>query len=193
MTGAPPDYAVRPASEADFDAIQRIEAAAAHRYRDAGLPEAADSPVLSTAMLAQFVSHGALFVATHEGRPVAFVASGPLDDAAHVAEVDVVPEHAGRRLGARLIDEVATWASARGIGRLTLTTYRDVPWNAPYYARLGFRVVPIESLGPAHRALWTSQGEQGLDLAKRVAMECETPEAKAAHDEAREEVRKRAP
>ena len=31
---------------------------------------------------------------------------------------------------------------------MTLRTYRDVPWNAPYYERHGWRVVPAADEGP---------------------------------------------
>ena len=31
-----------------------------------------------------------------------------------------------------------------GLPCLTLTTFRDVPWNAPWYSRLGFEPAPDE-------------------------------------------------
>ena len=31
-----------------------------------------------------------------------------------------------------------TWAAAHGYDQLTLATYRDVPWNGPFYASEGF-------------------------------------------------------
>jgi hypothetical protein len=41
-----------------------------------------------------------------------------------------------------LIEEAARWAAAHGLGRMTLTTIEEVPWNAPYYRRLGFQEMP---------------------------------------------------
>jgi hypothetical protein len=50
-----------------------------------------------------------------------------------------------------------------------LTTFAHVPWNAPYYARLGFAVLTSDELGPELRA--TREGERWLDeLQPRVAM-----------------------
>ncbi len=43
----------------------------------------------------------------------------------------------GVGLGSSLVDHLDGWAAARGLAALTLTTYRDVPWNGPYYERLG--------------------------------------------------------
>jgi GNAT superfamily N-acetyltransferase len=165
------DYAVREASAVDFPAIRRVEQTASARFRDVGMPDVADIPVLATEVLARLVEEGVVFVVTHGERIVGFAAVGPLDDAAYLVELDVVPEHAGYKLGARLIDRVESWAGDRGIARITLATYRDVPWNAPYYARLGFREVAPGALGPEHLADWKAQGEHGLDLTKRLFME----------------------
>ena len=70
---------------------------------------------------------------------------------------DVHPDHGRRGLGARLLRAVLDLARARGCGVVTLTTYRDLPWNAPFYARHGFAEVAPED--------WTA------DMARRAAAE----------------------
>jgi GNAT superfamily N-acetyltransferase len=55
----------------------------------------------------------------------------------HLEEMDVLPEHAGQGLGAALIEAVCSWAHTRGFDAVTLSTFRDVPWNAPFYPRHG--------------------------------------------------------
>ena len=40
-----------------------------------------------------------------------------------------------------------------GYPRITLSTFRDVPWNRPFYERRGFRVVDPGGLPPQHRDL----------------------------------------
>lgn len=87
----------------------------------------------------------------------------------HVYELDVAPAHAGQRLGARLLDAAAAWGAARGVASVSLMTFRDVPWNAPYYARLGFvEVADHLARCPAHVGLWIAQAMAGLDMARRV-------------------------
>jgi GNAT superfamily N-acetyltransferase len=169
-----PGYNVRNAMDRDFPDIQSVQRAAAARFREVDMPEVADRPVLGTDLLARFCAEGVLLVATFERRVVAFVACAPLDDALHIAEIDVVPTHAGHRLGALLLDHVDAVAAARHIGRLTLATYRNVPWNAPYYARLGFRECTLTVLGSQHGHVWRQQGESGLDLSKRLFMQRQT-------------------
>ncbi|MCR4525731.1 GNAT family N-acetyltransferase [Kocuria rhizophila] len=59
------------------------------------------------------------------------------DGSAHLEQVSVHPDHAGQRIGADLVDAVASWARDRGDERLTLTTFADVPWNAPLLPEAG--------------------------------------------------------
>ena len=43
----------------------------------------------------------------------------------------------------KLVLQVCDWAAGNGYASVTLTTFRDVPWNMPFYERLGFRVIPL--------------------------------------------------
>ncbi|HEX6420178.1 MAG TPA: GNAT family N-acetyltransferase [Acidimicrobiales bacterium] len=88
----------------------------------------------------------------------------------HVEQVSVDPAFARRGLGRRLIDHAAADARRRGFAALTLTTFRDVPWNAPYYERLGFRPLAEHELGPDLRRILDSESAHGLDPAQRVCM-----------------------
>lgn len=116
-------------------------------------------------------AEGLLWVAA-DGRdaPVAFALFERLDGALHLEEVDVHPDHARQGLGARLIDAAAAWARELGHRAITLTTYREVPWNAPYYERIGFQVLPREAWTPALAARVADEATRGLDPARRVVM-----------------------
>lgn len=114
---------------------------------------------------------GLLWVAADgQDAPVAFALFERLDGGLHLEEVDVHPDHARQGLGARLIDAVAAWARELGHRAITLTTYREVPWNAPYYERIGFRVLPREVWTPALAARVADEARRGLDPARRVVM-----------------------
>ena len=58
--------------------------------------------------------------------------------AAHLEQLSVHPDHAGRGIGRALVRAACDWARAQGYTDLTLATYRDVPWNGPFYASEGF-------------------------------------------------------
>ena len=90
--------------------------------------------------------------------------------AAHVEQVSVATAHAGQGLGALLIDHLGALARADGRPALTLTTFRDVPWNAPYYRRLGFVPVDPADQGPELAALVAREAARIPGDAPRVAM-----------------------
>ena len=103
------------------------------------MPEIARDDPGSVAELEPFRAGGRAWVAVDaDDRPVAYLISAVVDGCAHIEQVSVAPAHARRGLGAALVDHLAAVAAAEGRAALTLTTFRDVPWNAPYYERLGF-------------------------------------------------------
>lgn len=78
---------------------------------------------------------------------VAYLAAIGLRGSLHIEQVSVHPEFARLRYGAQLIEHAGRHAAALGYPLLTLTTFTEVPWNAPYYARLGFRELHTRELG----------------------------------------------
>lgn len=72
--------------------------------------------------------------------------------------------------GWELIETAADWARLQGYSLLTLTTFADVPWNAPYYARLGFEIIPPHQLTRGPEDIRHHKASAGLDAWPRVAM-----------------------
>jgi GNAT superfamily N-acetyltransferase len=89
---------------------------------------------------------------------------------AHLEEIDVHPAHGRRGLGTRLVMEICNWATSAGYRSVTLTTFREIPWNMPFYARLGFEEIPSYELSPALLAVIKDETNRGLDPALRVTM-----------------------
>jgi 4-diphosphocytidyl-2-C-methyl-D-erythritol kinase len=115
---------------------------------------------------------GRLWVAVSPlGELVGFVLVLDLGGMPHIEELDVLPEHGGRGLGSRLLEEVCGWAREAGYPKVTLSTFRDVPWNAPFYQRHGFRIVEAAELSEQHVQLVRSEKERGLRTDLRVVME----------------------
>ncbi len=155
----------------DVVATQQIERAAGAAFLDVGLPEIAADEPFSAEELAPYIAQGrAWVIAPDDDRILGYVLTDVVDAQVHIEQVSVHPDGAHRGLGRRLIDHVAALAIADGIGAVTLTTFRDVPWNAPYYERCGFRVIPDAQLGPELRAVRDHEATLGLDPAQRVCM-----------------------
>ncbi|MET8679405.1 GNAT family N-acetyltransferase [Streptomyces sp. NPDC004647] len=162
---------IRVATVAEFPALQDIERAAGQCFRDIGMPEiAADEPFSAEELLPYQRAGRAWLAADETGRPVAYLLAEPVDGGLHVEQVSVHPERARRGIGRSLLDHAAARASAEGMGALTLTTFTRVPWNAPYYARCGFRILDDAELTPGLREIARHEAAHGLDRWPRVFM-----------------------
>ena len=163
-------YTITPARPKDLAVLPAIELAAA-RLLVGHAPESVLNQATSNEVLKTAQRQGHLWVALADDRPVGFAHIQVIEPAvAHLVEIDVHPQHGRRGLGTKLVRAVCAWASAAGCHSVTLTTFRDVPWNMPFYARLGFEVIPSEALGPALRSILQDEARRGLDPARRVAM-----------------------
>jgi GNAT superfamily N-acetyltransferase len=154
---------IRVATMPELPLLLEIERASGEIFRDIGMPEIADDAPTPVETLA----HHHVWVA-EDLEPVAFAVATVIDGCAHIEQVSVHPSHARLGIGRRLLDHIASWAAAQGLSALTLTTFRDVPWNAPYYERIGFR--PLTDLTPGLAAVIAAETARGLDPATRVCM-----------------------
>ncbi|MBB5852574.1 GNAT family N-acetyltransferase [Amycolatopsis umgeniensis] len=161
---------IRPATPEDLPALQDIERAAGEPFRALGMAAIADDDPPSLADLAAYQSVGHAWVCDTGDGPVAYLLAEVVDGHGHIEQVSVHPDHARRGLGRRLIEHAAEWASREGLAGLTLTTYAEVPWNAPYYARLGFATLDEDDLTDGLRAIRTHEIARGLDAWPRVTM-----------------------
>ena len=69
-------------------------------------------------------------------------------DRPHLEEVDVHPDHGRRGVGTALVRAVCDWVRRSGHAEITLTTFRALPWNMPFYRRLGFEEMRDDALRP---------------------------------------------
>ena len=163
-------YEITLARPGDLSRIAPIELAAA-RLLEGYAPEAVLEEVTPDEDLRAAQRDGRLWVALSGHMPVGFAHVEILEpNAAHLEEIDVHPEHGRQGLGARLVRTVCQWAEARGIVAVPLATFRDVPWNMPFYARLGFEELTPAELSPALRGLLEDETRRGLDPTRRVVM-----------------------
>ena len=86
----------------------------------------------------------------------------------YIAEVGVHPDHGKKGLGRRLVLAIIEQARRKRAECVTLTTFRHVPWNAPFYAKLGFEIIGNPT-GYLDEFL-NEEAAAGLDRDKRVAM-----------------------
>ncbi|GAB3750898.1 GNAT family N-acetyltransferase [Microlunatus parietis] len=162
---------IRSAESADLPWLQEIEVAAGEQFRRLGMAAVADDEPPTLAELERLRRAGAAWVAAaDDGTIVAYLVAEEVDGALHVEQVTVHPDAARRGLGRALIEHAAGHARDRALPALTLTTFRDVAWNAPYYERLGFRVLGDDELSPGLVRIRAAEAALGLDRWPRVCM-----------------------
>ena len=134
----------------------------------------ADDPPLPLEQLAAYRHGGRAWVSVDDDDvPLGYALALVVDGHGHLEQLSVRPSAGRRGRGRALIDEVAAWARGWGAPALTLSTFREVPWNAPYYARQGFRALGDHELTPGLLELQAAAAAAGLDPAARIFMRLE--------------------
>ncbi|MEP6495009.1 MAG: GNAT family N-acetyltransferase [bacterium] len=163
-------YTIATARPHDLPSIAAIELAAA-RLLEGHAPESVLAETTSHEDLVEAFGQGRLWVSLADDMPVGFAHVKQVEpNVVHLDELDVHPAHGRRGIGRRLVMTVCDWATNAGYDAVTLCTFRDVPWNMPFYASLGFEVVSPEALTPALWSLVESEIRHGLDPSARVVM-----------------------
>jgi len=165
-----PRYTITAARLEDLTRLPAIELAAA-RLLAGHAPESVLNETTSLDVLEKAQREGHLWVALADDVPVGFAHVELIEpEAAHLEEIDVHPEHGRHGVGTKLVLQVCEWAAGQGYESITLTTFRDVPWNMPFYARLGFGIVPSEQVSTGLRTVVDNETRRGLDPSRRVVM-----------------------
>ena len=163
--------AIRSLRREDGEAVRAIEWAAGERFREVGLAHVAEHEPASIDELALYADAGRGWVALDDlGEPIGYALVDVVDGNAHLEQVSVHPDEQGSGVGRLLIEQVRGWAADAARPYITLTTFRDVPWNRPLYEHLGFAVIDGDDIGPELAAVCREEAAHGLDPATRVCM-----------------------
>lgn len=165
------NYTIRLARETDLAHLPGVELAAATLFAAYERFQHLLADAMSVEEHRALCAAGRLWVTADENdQPVGFLAVELVDGHPHIQELDIHPDHGRRGLGGAMIEAVCEWARANGQTAITLTTERDIPWNAPYYARLGFEILPEAQWGAGLREIAANEIAHGLNPETRVAM-----------------------
>lgn len=164
-------YQIRQADSTELPLLPPIECAAGQLFAQTEFAYLADGAPISLALLTAQQQQGLVWVALAEHQqPVGFALALLVDGEIYLQELSVHPAHGRRGLGRRLLAQLCRWASEQGYSSVTLSTFRNIPWNAPFYARLGF--VPLEQadLSPSLKQIQSQEAAAGLPGTARVFM-----------------------
>lgn len=169
-----PTCEIRLARPEDVAALPQLEVAAGLLFKthpgELGISDEMYEYPNEEALFAAAQEEGRLWVASVGEAVVGFALLREVGGAAHLEEIDVLPAHGRQGIGGALLEAACAGARAAGYPIISLRTFREVAWNAPFYARHGFRIVESASLSPAHLALEDEEEASGLRRSLRVTM-----------------------
>lgn len=165
-------HIIRRGQSSDIPLLRRVELSAGNRYRAVGLDLVAESKIVDPKRLESMADANHLWVAVDKYGPIGFLCGEELDGNFHIVEISVSHEYQGRGIGKGLMTTMLEQIThERSYKSVTLTTYRSLSWNGPWYSRMGFGEVHPRLLGAAYDfILETEEAQHGFDKQERCLM-----------------------
>lgn len=168
-------WEIRIARQEEIPRLHEIEDAAGELFSGSGLIDDSHDESFPVDKLAQLIDLRQVWVGSRRASsPVGFVIVSTWDTAVYIEEIDVLPTHGRQGLGTRLLSHVCSWAREQGYASVVLSTFVDIPWNAPFYRKNGFRDLRPSELSAQMKWIRIDEAKRGLNVAKRVFMQKET-------------------
>lgn len=166
-----PGYKIQAARIEDLAPLAEIERAAATLFRDTPYAFLVDAEPLSLDFVIQQFQAGREWVAVDDRDiAVGYAIAQEVDGNAYLQQIDVHPSHGHRGIGRKLVEVVCAWAKQQNYRRIMLSTFRDIEWNAPFYAKLGFQILAETQLTEGFQQIRGKEVEMGLPIDQRVIM-----------------------
>ena len=150
MSDLPEGYSITAAEQEDIPALIAVDKAASTLFEPTGLlqPEALADHVPAHVFETE-IAAGNVFVARNQHNwAVGFALIGLRGNGLYLDQVSVNPDYGRKGIGRSLVIRVLTEAEIRKLPHVSLSTFKTVPWNGPFYASMGFREIPHEKLEP---------------------------------------------
>lgn len=162
---------IRHSKTEELHALQSLEISASRVFSEYDMEDIANDEPPSLSILSECSQQERLWVYTDANdHPIAYVMTELVDDSMHIEQISVHADYSGNGLGRALIEHLQEHAKKSGFSTITLTTFRDIPWNAPYYARLGFCIIEEHEITPELAKVRTNEKRLKLDRWPRVCM-----------------------
>lgn len=172
-------YLIRLAQKEELLLLNELENAAAEIFQNTKYALEIDQKPLSLEVLKQQHQQNLVWVAVNKSdrnspslldRPVGFAVVLIVDGWPHLHELSVDPQYGRQGIGTQLTKEVINWAKQANFLGITLSTFRDIAWNAPFYRKLGFREIPKAEIGQGLDNIRRKEAAAGLPVKERILM-----------------------
>lgn len=164
------EFFIRLAQDKDAEYICKIELEAAKRFKGLGLIDHLLEQSFCQEKLKELIKQEQVWVVSSQTFPVGFTIMSILGQEAYLEEISVLPQYGGQGLGTKLIDTVCQWSKSKGLNSILLSTFRSVRWNAPFYEKLGFKILCSQEWNHEMHKIRTAEKLHGYPIDERVFM-----------------------
>ena len=166
-------YAIRSARGEELTLLAHIEQSAAIRFLDTPYAFLVEAKPLPLEFVQRRFQAGQVWVAVdQQDTVIGFALTREVDGTLYLQEIDIEPKHGQKGLGSALVNTVRSWANLSDYSVMSLSTFRDISWNAPFYLKLGFRILDESELTAGFQQIRWQECESGLPISDRVIMHC---------------------
>jgi ribosomal protein S18 acetylase RimI-like enzyme len=164
-------YRIRFACVEDLPFLVDIERSAARLFKDTAYSFLANSEPLPLAVLQEWFQEGQIWVAVSQRNIlVGFAIVQEVDGTIYLKEIDVDPAYGRQGIGTALVKTICSWAKLQNYSIVSLSTFHHIEWNAPFYEKLGFRILDEAGLSEGFQQIRREEAKAGLPTDQRVIM-----------------------
>lgn len=161
-------YYLRLSGTEDMADLCRISAEARLRYSNfPSLAHILETPALSPERLE--ACRVVVALDSESQKILGFVAMRLLDGLLYLDNISVAPSASGIGVGATLLSAAIEHAECLGVQAVSLTTFREPPWNGPWFRKHGFLTMPAACIGEGLKQVMARQG-LNLDVTTRETL-----------------------
>ncbi len=164
------EFFIRLAQNMDLERIREIELEATKRFKGLGLIDHLLKQSFCQEKLKELIKREQVWVVSSQTLPVGFIIMSILGQDAYLEEISVLPQYGGQGLGTKMIDTVCQWSKSKRLNSILLSTFRSVKWNAPFYEKLGFKILCLEEWSYEMHKIRTDEESHGYPVGERVFM-----------------------
>lgn len=171
MSDLPEGYKIDLATEADIPAMIWADKAASKLFEPTGLiePEGLGDHVPASVFEEEIPNEAVIVARREDAHAVGFAITRPRGKGLYLDQVSVHPEYGRKGIGRALVLTVLRQAEARRLPYVNLSTFRDLPWNGPFYASMGFVELSRDKFEPYMFEIEDAQRKY-MDVTKRCFM-----------------------
>jgi len=134
------------------------------------MPEIADYPATCKLIFKEAIENDLLLTVYCAESLAGFALLLAREKACHLEQMSVDPAFARRSLGSALLEHAIKVAATKGFEQITLSTFKAIPWNEPFYRRFGSKPVDSDNITGHLLSCQNEEAKAGLDMTLRVLM-----------------------